>query len=156
MSYCENRNRIPWIGLVLGFALSLAFLQPSLQAQAILLATSDAPAAAENNRAARAGDLLFFVSAGTTGVGIVVIDYGLPIAEEGRVSGQAGEAIEEVDAEAGTVSLRIPAGMTVSDSVTVEGFRFDMTASETRSVVANLSVSGDRDFSSARKMFPWR
>ena len=146
MSYCENRNRIPWIGLVLGFALSLALLQPSLRAQAILVAASDAPAAAENNRAARAGDLVFLVSTGTTGVGTVVIDYGLPIAEAGRVSGQAGEAIEEVDAEAGIVSLRIPAGMTGGDRVTVEGFRFDMTAAETRSVVANLSVMGGSGF----------
>ena len=119
---------------------------PRCRRRLFWLAASDAPAAAENNRAARAGDLVFLVSAGTTGVGTVVIDYGLPIAEEGRVSGQAGAAIEEVDADAGTVSLRIPAGMTASDRVTVEGFRFDMTASETRSVVANLSVSGGSGF----------
>ena len=148
MSYCENRNRIPWIGLVLGFALSLALLQPSLQAQARLVAAvSRAPAVAENNRAARAGDLLFFVTTGTTDPdGIVLIDYGLPIKVVGRVSGLEGAAIEEVDAEAGIVSLRIPEGMTSDDSLRLEGFRFDMTASETRSVVANLSVSGGSGF----------
>ena len=142
MSYCENRNRIPWIGLVLGFALSLALLQPSLQAQARLLATvSRAPAAAENNRAARAGDLLFLVTDGTTDPdGIVVIDYGLPIEVVGRVSGLEEAAIEEVDAEAGIVSLRIPDGMTSGDRITLEGFRFDMAAAKTRSVVAKLSI----------------
>ena len=148
MSYCENRNRIPWIGLVLGFALSLALLQPSLQAQAILLpASANPPAAAENNRSARAGDLLLIVTIGTTDPdGIVVIDYGLPIEVVGRVSELGGVVIEEVDSDAGTVSLRIPAGMTVGDTIRLEGFRFDMTAAETRSVVANLSVLAGSGF----------
>jgi hypothetical protein len=132
----------------LGFALSLALLQPSLQAQGRLIVTaSSAPVVAENNRAARAGDLLFFVTPGTTDPdGIVVIDYGLPIAEAGRVSGLAGAAIEEVDAEAGIVSLLIPEGMTSGDTIRLEGFRFDMTASETSSVVAKLSILSGSGF----------
>ena len=147
MSYCENRNRIPWMRLVLGFALSVAFLQPSLPAQAILAAAADALTVAENNRTARAGDLVFLVSTGTTGSnGTVVIDYGLPIEEEGRVSGLAGATIEEVDSDSGAVSLGIPAGMTGADRVTVEGFRLDMAAAETTSVVANLSVLGGAAF----------
>ena len=148
MSYCENRNRIPWIGLVLGFALSLALLQPSLQAQGRLIATVPrAPAAAENNRTARAGDILFFVSEGTTSPdGIVFIDYGLPIEVEGRVSGLEGAAIEEVDAEAGVVSVLIPAGMSSGDSVRLEGFRFDMAAADATSVVAQLSIESGAGF----------
>ena len=126
MSGGENRNRIPWARLSFGLALSVALSQPALLAQGFFSVYGQPIEVTKNNRSALAGSLIFFVEAGTTGEGKIVVDYGVSIDDSGTVSGDLGASIEETDLASGVLAVQIPQGISADELITLEGVRLDM------------------------------
>ena len=97
----KNQAGIFWGLLSLCIALSVVLSQPALLAQGLFIVVSDPTEVAKTNRSALSGSLIFAVEAGTTGMGKIVIDYGIPIEDPGTISDDSGAAIEETDLASG-------------------------------------------------------
>ena len=141
----KNQAGIFWGLLSLCIALSVFLSQPALLAQGLFIVVSDPTEVAKTNRSALSGSLIFAVEAGTTGMGKIVIDYGIPIEDSGTVSGDPG-AIEETDLASGILTVQIPQGVSTRESITLSGVRFDMAATDVERVVANLRIAPGAGF----------
>ena len=142
----KNQTVIFWGLLSLCIPLSVVLSQPALLAQGLFIVVSDPTEVAKTNRSALSGSLIFAVEAGTTGMGKIVIDYGIPIEDPGTVSGDPAAAIEETDLASGILTVRIPQGVSTSEPITLSGVRFDMAATDIERVVANLRVAPGSGF----------
>ena len=142
----KNQAGIFWGLLSLCIALSVVLSQPALLAQGLFIVVSDPTEVAKTNRSALSGSLIFAVEAGTTGMGKIVIDYGIPIEDPGTISDDSGAAIEETDLASGILTVRIPGGVSTREPITLSGVRFDMAATGVERVVANLRVAPGAGF----------
>ena len=142
----KNQAGIFWSLLSLCIALSVVLSQPALLAQGLFLVVSDPTEVAKTNRSALSGSLIFAVEAGTTGMGKIVIDYGIPIEDPGTVSSDPAAEIEETDLASGILTVRIPQGVSTREPITLGGVRFDMAATGVERVVANLGVAPGSGF----------
>ena len=142
----KNQAGIFWVLLSLCIPLSVVLSQPALLAQGLFIVVSDPTEVAKTNRSALSGSLIFAVVAGTTEPGKIVIDYGIPIEDPGTVSGDMDAEIEETDLASGILTVRIPQGVSTRESITLEGVRFDMAATDVERVVANLRVAPGAGF----------
>ena len=137
---------ISWSLFSLFIALPIVLSHPPLLAQGFVAVVSNPTEVAKTNRSALSGTLLFAVSAASSGLGEIVIDYGIPIEDTGVVSDDSRVSIDETDLDSGILTVRILEEINNGEVLTLSGVRLDMAASAAERVVANLSVVPGSDF----------
>ena len=137
---------ISWSLFSLFIALPIVLSHPPLLAQGFVAVVSNPTEVAKTNRSALSGTLLFAVSAASSGLGEIVIDYGIPIEDTGVVSDDSRVSIDETDLASGILTVRILEEINNGEVLTLSGVRLDMAASAAERVVANLSVVPGSDF----------
>ena len=137
---------ISWSLFSLFIALPIVLSHPPLLAQGFVAVVSNPTEVAKTNRSALSGTLLFAVSAASSGLGEIVVDYGIPIEDAGVVSDDSRVSIDETDLASGILTVRILEEINNGEVLTLSGIRLDMAASAAERVVANLSVVPGSDF----------
>ena len=138
-----NRPGTSWGLLSLCIALAIVLPRSALLGQGFFVVFNSPTEVAETNRSALAGPLFFVVESGTTGSGKIVVDYGVPIEDRGKVSPEDVEGLsideEETDLASGILTVQVPQGISALASlITLSGVRVDMVSAGVERVVANL------------------
>ena len=140
-----NRPGTSWGLLSLCIALAIVLPRSALLGQGLFVVFNSPTEVAETNRSALAGPLFFVVESGTTGSGKIVVDYGVPIEDRGKVSPEDVEGLsideEETDLASGILTVQIPQGINTGELITLSGVRFDMVSAGVERVVANLRAA---------------
>ena len=108
MLHYKNQTGISWGLLSLSIALPIVLSQQPLLAQGFVAVVSNPTEVAKTNRSALSGILLFAVSAGSAGLGEIVIDYGIPIEDTGIVSDDSGHLVVPLEVSRKGGSLPSP------------------------------------------------
>ena len=145
-----NRPDTSWGLFSLCIALAIVLPRPALLGQGLFVVINIPTEVAETNRSALAGPLYFAVEAGTTGPGKLVVDYGVPIEDRGKVSPEGVEGLsideEETDLASGILTVQVPQGISAGESITLSGVRVDMASADVERVVANLRAGPGSGF----------
>ena len=145
-----NRPDTSWGLFSLCIALAIVLPRPALLGQGLFVVINNPTEVAETNRSALAGPLYFAVEAGTTGPGKLVVDYGVPIEDRGKVSPEGLEGLsideEETDLASGILTVQVPQGISAGESITLSGVRVDMASADVERVVANLRAGPGSGF----------